>query len=207
MPIARWFREPGNPFVDILSTPEPSRRIPRCPVLSGARDRFLAGDEISVELWAMLNLELWRREFLTGDRCEPRFVSAVLGMLVERRDLLACPAASAKAADAHALLLRPASPGPGRRHLDRLQHPIDAAGERFPGRALPGLVPEAVGTELEEARRRAHRFTLLGHPVEHGKEIAWSRDPVSGSDWSRGFSPDIRTGGRDAWETSSFPGS
>jgi len=32
----------------------------------GRVQRFMAGDAISVELWAMINLELWRREFLTG---------------------------------------------------------------------------------------------------------------------------------------------
>ena len=54
------------------------------------------------------------------------------------------------------------------------------------------LFPEAVERELAEARQLAeHRVTLLGHTTEHGKTIAWSRDPVSGRDWPRGFSPDI----------------
>ena len=32
----------------------------------GRVERFLAGEGNSMELWALLNLELWRREFLTG---------------------------------------------------------------------------------------------------------------------------------------------
>lgn len=66
VPIARWFREPGSPFVELL--------LDRETLQDGFLDadfvrtrvgRFLAGEEISLELWAMLNLELWRREFLS----------------------------------------------------------------------------------------------------------------------------------------------
>lgn len=54
------------------------------------------------------------------------------------------------------------------------------------------LFPEAVRAELAEARRLAmHRFTFLGHAMSHEGRIAWSRDPVSWRDWSRGFSADI----------------
>jgi asparagine synthase (glutamine-hydrolysing) len=67
VPIARWFREPGNPFVDVLLDAETARDGFLDPAFVRARvDRFRAGDPISIELWAMLNLELWRREFLTG---------------------------------------------------------------------------------------------------------------------------------------------
>lgn len=65
VPIARWFRAIGNPFVEILLDSETLRdgfldaRFVRNRV-----NQFLAGAEISLELWAMLNLELWRREFL-----------------------------------------------------------------------------------------------------------------------------------------------
>jgi asparagine synthase (glutamine-hydrolysing) len=65
VPIARWFRAPGNPFIEILR----ERQTLRDGLLDGdfvrARiDRFLSGEEISLELWAMINLELWRREFI-----------------------------------------------------------------------------------------------------------------------------------------------
>lgn len=54
------------------------------------------------------------------------------------------------------------------------------------------LFPDAVGPELAEANRlAAHRFTFLGHTMDHGDRIAWSRDPVSGREWARSFSPDI----------------
>jgi asparagine synthase (glutamine-hydrolysing) len=67
VPIAQWFREARNPFIDVLLDPSSLR--------DGLLDgefvrrrvaRFLAGDSISLEIWALLNLELWRREFLTG---------------------------------------------------------------------------------------------------------------------------------------------
>jgi asparagine synthase (glutamine-hydrolysing) len=66
VPIARWFREPGNPFVDILLDPESLRDGFLDPAfVRGRVERFMAGEELSLELWAMLNLEIWRREFLT----------------------------------------------------------------------------------------------------------------------------------------------
>jgi asparagine synthase (glutamine-hydrolysing) len=69
VPIAQWFRKPGNPFVDVLLDPESLRDgLLDAGFVRGRVERFLAGDDISIELWAMLNLELWRREFLTGSR-------------------------------------------------------------------------------------------------------------------------------------------
>jgi asparagine synthase (glutamine-hydrolysing) len=69
VPIARWFRAAGNPFVDVLLDPESLRDGFLDPTYVRSRvQQFLAGENISVELWAMLNLELWRREFLTGAR-------------------------------------------------------------------------------------------------------------------------------------------
>jgi len=67
VPIAQWFRQPGNPFIDVLLDPESLRDGFLDPAFVRRRvERFLAGEPISLELWAMLNLELWRREFLTG---------------------------------------------------------------------------------------------------------------------------------------------
>jgi asparagine synthase (glutamine-hydrolysing) len=67
VPIARWFRERGNPFIDVLLDPESLRDgFLDATFVRGRVERFLAGQETSMELWAMLNLELWRREFLTG---------------------------------------------------------------------------------------------------------------------------------------------
>lgn len=66
VPIARWFRAKGNPFIDILLDPQSLRDGLLNPQFVQARvDRFLAGEEISLEIWSMLNLELWRREFLS----------------------------------------------------------------------------------------------------------------------------------------------
>jgi asparagine synthase (glutamine-hydrolysing) len=67
VPIARWFREQRNPFVEVLLDGETLRDGFLDPAfVRGRVERFLAGDPISLELWGMLNLELWRREFLTG---------------------------------------------------------------------------------------------------------------------------------------------
>ena len=65
VPIARWFREPRNPFIDVLLDRQSLRDgLLDADFVRGRVERFLAGDEISLEMWAMLNLELWRREFL-----------------------------------------------------------------------------------------------------------------------------------------------
>jgi len=50
----------------------------------------------------------------------------------------------------------------------------------------------AADEEIVEARRLLrHEFHFLGHPMHHDRGIAWSRDPVTGNEWSRGFSADI----------------
>lgn len=65
VPIARWFREPRNPFIEVLLDPQSLRDgLLDAHFVRARVERFLAGEEISLELWAMLNLELWRREFL-----------------------------------------------------------------------------------------------------------------------------------------------
>ncbi|MGH9891920.1 MAG: asparagine synthetase B family protein, partial [bacterium] len=65
VPIAQWFREPGCLFMEILLDPESLRDgLLEANFVQARVGRFLAGEEISLELWAMLNLELWRREFL-----------------------------------------------------------------------------------------------------------------------------------------------
>ena len=69
VPIAQWFRTPGNAFIDILLDPGSLRDGLLEPSYVRERvDRFLQGDNISLEIWALLNLELWRREFLSGER-------------------------------------------------------------------------------------------------------------------------------------------
>ena len=68
VPIARWFREPGNPFVEVLLDPESLRDgFLDAQFVRTRVNRFLTGEEISLELWAILNLELWRRNFLGHD--------------------------------------------------------------------------------------------------------------------------------------------
>lgn len=72
------------------------------------------------------------------------------------------------------------------------RHPIDLGQRQLLVKRYRDLFSNAVQTELGEATQlAAHRFTLLGHTVDHGERIAWSCDPVSGNEWERGFSPDI----------------
>lgn len=82
---------------------------------------------------------------------------------------------------------------PGQASLSAaFRHPIDARRRALLVSKYRELFPAAVGTELAAAGKLAsHEFTFLGHTARHGTQIAWSRDPVSGRDWSRGFSPDI----------------
>jgi asparagine synthase (glutamine-hydrolysing) len=69
VPIAHWLRAPGNSLIDVLLDPESLRSGLLDAVYVRARvDRFLKGAPISLEIWALLNLELWRREFLAGER-------------------------------------------------------------------------------------------------------------------------------------------
>ena len=84
-------------------------------------------------------------------------------------------------------------PDPGQVFIAHaFRHPIDATQKLLLTCRYRELFPDAVQSELAEARRlAAHRFTFLGHTVEHGERIAWSRDPVSGREWTRDFSPDI----------------
>jgi asparagine synthase (glutamine-hydrolysing) len=67
VPIAQWFRTPGNPFVDILLDAESLRDglLDKTFVRKRVND-FQHGESNSIEIWAMLNLELWRREFLVA---------------------------------------------------------------------------------------------------------------------------------------------
>ena len=72
-------------------------------------------------------------------------------------------------------------------------HPVEAGQKALIASQYRALFPNAVEMELAEAQQLLnHRFRLLGHTMEHDARIAWSCDPVSGCDWSRGFSPDIQ---------------
>lgn len=72
------------------------------------------------------------------------------------------------------------------------RHPIDRAARAALTQAYRDAFPEAVRRELEEAQRLiAHEFHFLGHATHHESRIAWSRDPASGRDWPKSFSPDI----------------
>ncbi|MFO1418574.1 MAG: asparagine synthase (glutamine-hydrolyzing) [Methylotetracoccus sp.] len=72
VPIADWFRAPGNPFIEVLL----DRQTLSDGLLDGVyvRDvveRFQRGQGNTMQLWSILNLELWRREFLdTGSAGE-----------------------------------------------------------------------------------------------------------------------------------------
>lgn len=68
VPIASWFRTPGNPFMDVLLDPASLRDgLLDGDYVQSRVKHFLNGADITLELWAMLNLELWRREFLVGN--------------------------------------------------------------------------------------------------------------------------------------------
>ena len=65
VPISRWFREPGNPFMDVLLDPQSLRDgYLDAEFVRSRVHHFQAGAEISLELWTILNLELWRQEFM-----------------------------------------------------------------------------------------------------------------------------------------------
>jgi len=67
VPIAHWFRKPGNSFIDILLDPSSLRDGLLDPAFVRSRvNGFMKGESTSIEIWAMLNLELWRRAFLAG---------------------------------------------------------------------------------------------------------------------------------------------
>jgi asparagine synthase (glutamine-hydrolysing) len=67
VPISQWLREPNNPFIDVLLDSGSLRDgLLDASYVRRRVEQFRGGAEISMELWAMLNLELWRREFLTG---------------------------------------------------------------------------------------------------------------------------------------------
>jgi asparagine synthase (glutamine-hydrolysing) len=69
VPIAQWFRARDNAFLDVLLDPSTLRDGFIEPAfLKGSVQRFLAGSDNSLELWALLNLELWRREFVHPTR-------------------------------------------------------------------------------------------------------------------------------------------
>ena len=69
VPFAQWFRTPGNPFIEVLLDPGSLRDgLVEPSYVRRQVDRFLAGENLSLEMWALLNLEMWRREFLSGKR-------------------------------------------------------------------------------------------------------------------------------------------
>jgi hypothetical protein len=87
--------------------------------------------------------------------------------------------------------------GPVRVAAD-FRHPIDQGNKATLVAHYRIGFADNVGATIDEARRLLeHRFRFLGHGMQHGREIAWSRDPISGKHWSRGFSPDIAYRGAD----------
>jgi len=73
------------------------------------------------------------------------------------------------------------------------RHPIDGRERERLVTLYRSAFPDRVPADLEEARRfLAHEFHFLGQDMKFGREIAWSRDPPSGRDWSLGYSGDIQ---------------
>jgi asparagine synthase (glutamine-hydrolysing) len=76
VPIAQWFRAAGNPFTEVLLDPESLRDgLLDSAYVRQRVERFRAGDDIAMELWGMLNLEIWRREFIGAARRVPAVAS------------------------------------------------------------------------------------------------------------------------------------
>jgi asparagine synthase (glutamine-hydrolysing) len=67
VPIEKWFREKGNPFLEVLTDASTGREgFFRSGFVAKELDYFSKGDNNStIRLWTLLNVELWRREFLT----------------------------------------------------------------------------------------------------------------------------------------------
>jgi asparagine synthase (glutamine-hydrolysing) len=77
VPIAQWFRQPGNPFMETLLDSETlANGFLDAGHVKRSVARFRAGHDNSQELWAMLNLELWRREFLLHVKSERQMAVA-----------------------------------------------------------------------------------------------------------------------------------
>jgi asparagine synthase (glutamine-hydrolysing) len=66
VPIDKWFREKNNPFLDVLlDTSTKKRSFLNYGFIKKEVENFYHGTENSTHrLWALLNIELWRREFL-----------------------------------------------------------------------------------------------------------------------------------------------
>lgn len=79
VPIDTWFRAAKNPFLEILLDEGSLRDGLLEPTYVRRRVAdFQRGERISTEIWAMLNLEVWRREFLTAPAAQGVARPAVL---------------------------------------------------------------------------------------------------------------------------------
>jgi hypothetical protein len=86
------------------------------------------------------------------------------------------------------------------------RHPVRIALETYTLAEYRELFPARAAAEVHAAQSLlAHRFDLLGQPVATGGPLAWSRDPISGRDWPREFSPDIRYRGDGSLGDIKFP--
>ena len=82
-------------------------------------------------------------------------------------------------------------PGPVRLS-ESFQHPVEHRERAALIEAYRTRFPSQEARELAAAARLLqHDIQLLGHAMRFGPTLDWSRDPVSGRDWGRGFSRDI----------------
>lgn len=92
------------------------------------------------------------------------------------------------------------------RLAEGFRHPIDAALQPALVEQYRSRFPGAAHAEVLEAQRlAAHQFSILGYPAQYGNQIGWSIDPLSGREWSRGFSPDIPYRGASRLGDIKFP--
>jgi asparagine synthase (glutamine-hydrolysing) len=66
VPIENWFRVRGNPFIEVLLDESTKRNsFLKYPFIEKTIKEFNRGNNaVTQRIWALLNIELWRREFL-----------------------------------------------------------------------------------------------------------------------------------------------
>ena len=66
VPIAQWFKEKNNPFIEVLLDSSTKRRsfLNFNFIEKAVEESYRNNEHATKGLWTLLNLELWRREFL-----------------------------------------------------------------------------------------------------------------------------------------------
>lgn len=69
VPVGKWFRDEYKSVIDefVLSERAISRGIFNADFVRGVVNRHLQGENHDERLWALLNFEMWQRQFIDGD--------------------------------------------------------------------------------------------------------------------------------------------